>query len=194
MVHDDTEANAGDDAHGTAEDPTESRLHGIARGFLKTFGGEGKAQELDDEIERMAPSGATAEGLDALVSAGLAVGASRAEIRRSMAEHDAAAEGPLVHAREVERDGQIAIRLFIDAPPADVDVFRGQKSVLIRTPAGEVEERVGFDPATVEQVANEESGVAEYLIAPPAEQTVVNAEIESESDTDTENEGEDGDQ
>jgi hypothetical protein len=162
---------------------------------LGAVGGEQKAAELDATVASLTPPGVSGRDIDALVSSALAVGASRAEIRRALREHrdrrpgrdetardfpgdDDATQGyttctgdrpePLVHVREVESEsgGVVGVRVFVDAPPASVEVFRGGQSVLVRTSGGALEQPLGFEPGLVEPAGDGAGDIAEYLIRP----------------------------
>jgi hypothetical protein len=176
------------DGDAEAHPPTDSGLHRVARSFLTSLGGEEKADELDEQVNQLAPESVDARDMDALISAGLAVGASRAEIRRTMRERaesrrvddgddgdgdgdgGGSLAGPLVQGREIETaDGGVAgVRIFVDDAPENVDVYRGDRSLLVRTPAGEHEEALGFDPARIEH-DHGDGDVAEYVIRPPVD-------------------------
>lgn len=175
---------------------TESVLHGLASGLVGAVGGDRKAKELDATVESLAGEGVSGREVDALVSSALAVGASRAEIRRALranrkrvaadagrkaavarsagddataAEHGRTqSREPLVHVREVESEsgGVVGVRVFVDASPASVEVFRGGQSVLVRTPGGALEQPLGFEPGPVEPAGDGAGDIAEYLIRP----------------------------
>jgi hypothetical protein len=175
---------------------TESVLHGLASGLVGAVGGDRKAKELDATVESLAGEGVSGREVDALVSSALAVGASRAEIRRALranrervaadagrkaavarsacddataAEHGRTqSREPLVHVREVESEsgGVVGVRVFVDASPASVEVFRGGQSVLVRTPGGALEQPLGFEPGLVEPAGDGAGDIAEYLIRP----------------------------
>jgi hypothetical protein len=180
---------------GDGRAPSDSGLHGLARSFLSGLGSEQKAQELDDQVDQLAPEGVTSSDMDALISASLAVGAARSDIRQQMrdraeareqavdADGDAdapAVDGPLVQGREIEApDGSVAgVRVFVDDRPDRVDVYRGERSLLVRTPDGEHEEPLGFDPARIER--DDDGEVAEFVVRPP-----VGVEDGDAGDTDT---------
>lgn len=194
----------GDDAEpdGMTSDPTESEpatrsnIHGVARSIVGMFGDEQQTQELDDTVSALAPSGMGADGMDALISAGLAVGASRAEIRRSMRDRQTDAHGelseggqmgPLLQAREIENESGefVGLRVFVDASPADIDVYRGEKALLVRTPDGELEQPLGFHPQFVDDVS-ESGDIAEYMVRPPADADTEDPDPVDEDDEDPE--------
>lgn len=175
-------SDAADAGDGRA--PSDSGLHGLARSFLSGLGSEQKAQELDEEVDQLAPEGVTSSDMDALISASLAVGSARSDIRREMRDRAEAREqaadpdsdgdapavdGPLVQGREIETpDGSVAgVRVFVDDRPDRVDVYRGERSLLVRTPEGEHEEPLGFDPARIER--DDDGEVAEFVVRPPAD-------------------------
>lgn len=138
-----------------------------------------KRQDLRDEVGEMMPEGTAGQRgdlIDAAVAGGLALGSSRADIRETFGARAAAREaddadvdvgGPLVQAREIEHaDGSFGgVRVFVDLPPEEVDVFRGDRSLLIRTPAGDHEEMVGFQPGSIEWEDNDDANaVAEFVV------------------------------
>jgi hypothetical protein len=176
-------------------DPTTSAFHGLAKGVLRSLGAPDRADELDAQVRSLAPDGADGDTLDALVGASMLLGQSRADTARALRQQRDERGETVVHATELQTEGgEIkGVRLMVAAPEEDVAVYLGVRSVLIRTPDGELEEPLGFDPGRIEP-QGENNDVTEYIIRPAptraaAGEDVSQDDADTDADTDTDAEG-----
>lgn len=135
---------------------------GVARELVRTFGGDEKAEELDEVVESIAPEHVSGEQFDDAASEMLA---------QAQQVHEAtqgAGDGPST-AMVPQDDG--GVRLVIDAPREDVETFAGEGKVLVRASEGEREIPVGFNIGQIADRSEEDVPMTTVDVVPaePAE-------------------------
>lgn len=173
-------------------DITDSAYFQMGKNLLSLVGDDETVAEFEEGTKKLAGE-MNGTDLDALVTGAALAGVQRSELRREMAayaESDAAREhGPALHTREIELpSGDIGgLRVMCSLTPESVNVYRGDDSVLLRTPEGDIEQPLGFTPGDIEWERDTEN-ISEFVVRPDADVVDVTPDLPADDDA-----AEDGD-